>query len=706
MSSTTFRIPAFLAAAVLAFPTVAQVKDYRDIKYPELPEFKIPSPEVYTTENGLTVFLMEDHELPLISVNAMIRTGADYDPADKVGLAQIVGQALREGGTKSMTGDAIDDYLGARAAFVETGMSGDSGSAGMNCLADDFDDVFAVFVDVLREPVFAEDKIELAKQQMKTSISRRNDDVRGITGREFRRLIYGLDSPLSRMPEYATVAAISREDLIAFHEKYYHPNNVYLGVVGDFDSAAMKKKIEAAFGDWPRGPAFEPPAVPYAPAAPGVYFIEKSDVAQANVRLGHLGIEFGDPDYFAVNVLNEVMSGQSGRFFKSIRTQQGLAYSVWGRVGADFERPGVCQMGLSTKSESMATSVAALEAETKGVIANPPTDEEIRRAKEGILNSFVFRYDSSSLILRQQMTYHYYGLPGFLESYRANIEKVTRDDVARAAKTRIHPDDTILLVVGKAEDFDKPVSTFGEVHALDISIPPPPDTTPAVVRTAAALEAGAAALARAAGALTDGGGMHSVSRDFTVALSMGGQSITVGQTVEIELPDKIRQVIKTPMGEQTIVIRGDQGFMSAAGQQRPLPSAAVEEAVHDLDHDLIVLLHSLDEPSLEAVSAGTEDVDGVTCDVVAVSLRGTESRLWIDPDGRVVKQSYQGKHPLQGTPGLIELHFSDYRDAAGILAPHKQVMTFEGQPLATVTLDSLSLNPQLDAQIFEMPGSD
>jgi len=376
------RLLALACAAAVTLPAAAQVEDHRKIKYPRLPDFKVQQPEVYDLDNGLRVFLIEDRELPLISVSALIRTGANHEPADKVGLGEIFGQVQREGGTGRMTGDEIDEYLEARAASVETEMGGDVGSAAMSCLSEDFDDVLAVFADVLRDPAFAEDKIELARLQLNTGIARRNDNVRGIVGREFSRLIYGADSPLARLTEYATVASVSREDLLAWHARYYHPNNVYLGIVGDFDTARMKQAIEATFGDWPRGPAFDPPEVPYdKEVSPGVYFIEKEDVTQANVRLGHLGILRKNPDYFAVVVMNEVLGGGfSGRLMQNVRSKKGLAYSVFGGVGSSYLRPGIFGAGLSTKSESMAEAVAALKQEVAGMIDNPPTGEEIAQA--------------------------------------------------------------------------------------------------------------------------------------------------------------------------------------------------------------------------------------------------------------------------------------------------------------------------------------
>jgi predicted Zn-dependent peptidase len=698
-----------LVVAILASaPGVGQVDDYRDIKYTELPDFEIPRPEVFTLENGLKVFLMEDHELPLISVTARIRTGANHMPAEKEGMGDIFGQVQREGGTTSMTGDEIDDFLEARAAFVETGMGGDEGSASMNCLKEDFDDVLRVFIDVLRNPAFAEDKIELAKVQVNTSIARRNDDVGSIVGREFRRLIYGSDSPLARLTEYATVAAVTRDDLVAWHAEAYRPNNIYLGVTGDFDPKRMKGKIQQAFEAWPAGPATDQQEVPFQKNLPsGVYFIEKEDVTQANIRMGHLGIRRDNPDYYAVAVMNEVLGGGfSGRLLQNIRSEKGLAYSVFGGIGASFLRPGIFQAGMSTKSSTMTESVAALKEEIAGMIANPPTEAEMQHAKESILNSFVFNYTSRGQILRQQMTFAFYGLPAdYLEQYRANIEKVTAEDVASVAKKYLHPDKMVLLVVGKSGDFDRPVASLGQVSELDISIPPPADTRPQVEKTASSVDAGGRLLTRMASKLTGGAAepVRSGKSSQTMEISMGGQTMSLGQEVSFELPDKIRQAVNTPMGEQVVVLSGAEGVVLAGGQSQSIPPERVTEGLRSLGRDLLVLAGNVDSPELEAVAAGSDEVDGASCEIVSVTFRDSETRLCVDDQGIVLKQSYRGNHPFQGTPGLLEVLFSDYAEFDGRLVPRTQIMSFDGQALATVTIDSMEINPKLDASLFELP---
>ena len=689
--------------AVLATPLAGQVKDHRDIKYPELPEQSVPRPEIHTLDNGLKIFLLEDHELPLINITGRIRTGSNYEPADKVGLASILGRVMREGGTTSMDGDAMDDFLESRAAFVETRMRGDFGTVSMNCLKQDFDDVLAVFADVLRNPAFTQDKIDLAKQRAKTSISRRNDQISRIAGREFARLLYGKDSPLGRLTEYATLAAITREDLVAWHRRYYHPNNIMLGITGDFDSKTMKRRIAAALGDWERGPDSGLPAIVVRDPEPGIHFIEKSDVTQAHIRMGHKGIRRDNPDYYAVQMLNEIFGGGSvSRLFSSIRTQKGLAYSVGGGVRSGYAREGFFALSMSTKSETMAASVDALHEEIDKLLAAPPTEEEFTRARESILNSFMFNFTSTGQILGQQLTYAYYGYPAdFLERYRQGIEQVKREDIARVAKKYIHPDKLVTLVVGKAADFDRPLSDFGPPNIVDITIPAPESSAAKIARNAESLAAGASLLARSAGAINGTSGpARTVTADYTVALTMGGQTMSLGRTVSIEFPDKLRRMIKSPRGEQTILINGNRGVRIMGDRSQPVPERAVAEELSDLNRELLVL--AAHHETVEAVAGETAEVDGQVCTVLSVSLNDVESTLCLDEDGRVLSQTYQGAHPLQRTPGELRVVYSDYRDVGGYSLPHLQILHFDGEVVATISTNAITVNPEFEESIFEI----
>jgi zinc protease len=464
-------------ALVSPLPRVAaQATDWQKIPISPLPAFHPQEPKRIQLPNGMVVFLQEDHELPLIDGTARIRGGSRSELATKVGMLEIYGEVWRTGGTKPQTGDQLDDYLEIRAAKVETGSGVDSTTISWSCLKADFDDVFKAFNDVLREPEFRADKVDLAQREMYDSISRRNDDVGAITTRESMKLAFGANNPYARQPEYATVAAVTRQDLLDWHHAHVHPNNIILGIVGDFDSVAMEAKLRQVFGDWTKGPAVKEDKIDFQPAKPGYYLIPKEDVNQSSIRMTELGIRRDNPDYYATQIFNEAFGGGfSSRLFKSIRTAQGLAYGVGGGIGAAFDHPGIVRISMSTKSASTVESVQALYKEIDGLAQNPISDEEIKRAKDSILNSFVFNFDSPEKVLHERMAYEFYGYPAdYLERYRAGIEKVGKEDVARAATKFLHKDKLAVLVVGNTADFDKPLASLGSVTKVDITIPPSP----------------------------------------------------------------------------------------------------------------------------------------------------------------------------------------------------------------------------------------
>jgi len=447
---------------------------WKKIPIPKLAEFHPQEPRRIQLANGMIIFLQEDHELPIVGGTMRIRGGSIQEPASKVGLVDAYGAVWRTGGTTKHTGDELDDFLETRAAKVETGGGGDSTTIGFNCLKDKLDEVFPIFLELLREPAFREDKLDLTKKLMNTDIARRNDDVGDIAGREAVRLALGRDNPYARIPEYSTVAAITRDDLVKWHQTFVHPNNIIFGVYGDFDSAAMEQRLHQAFDSWARAEVPPKPQIEFQEPKPGLYFIEKDDVTQSEIRMVALGIQRNNPDYFNVDVMNEVLGGGfASRLFKTIRTEKGLAYSVGGGIGSSFSHPGMARIGMGTKTPSTVDAIQALYAELNAVLSTQPiTAEEVREAKDSILNRFIFNFDSKDKVLGERMLYEFYGYPAdFLQQYRAGIEKTTAADANRVAKKYIHPQQFAVLVVGNQAEFGKPLSSLGPVTDIDISIP-------------------------------------------------------------------------------------------------------------------------------------------------------------------------------------------------------------------------------------------
>jgi zinc protease len=464
-----------LTICVTAAPADAQ-KHWSDLTYPPLRDIQVPKVDQIELANGLKLYLLEDHSLPKVEGLALIRTGDRFEPADKVGLASMVGQVIRTGGTTTHPGEEIDRMLENAGAVVETGIGTSSASASIFALKEDLPMALEILADLLRNPAFPEDKIELAKVQERAAISRRNDDVTSIASREFIQLVFGKHNPYGRTTEYATIDAITRDDLLAFHAKYFHPNETALGLWGDFDSSEVTSLVEKHFGAWERKKVDFPP-LPEVSAnwEASINFIPKDDVNQTNLRIGHLGGRRDDPDYFALQLMSEILGGGfSSRLFQRVRTELGLAYAASASWGAGWDRPGSFFIFCNTKSETTLQATEEILKEVRRITEEPVSDDELRVAKEGILNSFVFNFDTTGKIVRRLMTYDYYGYPkDYLQKYKANIEKVTPEDIWKAAKKHVKPDKLIVLAVGRAEDFDKPLSTLGEVNTIDISIPPP-----------------------------------------------------------------------------------------------------------------------------------------------------------------------------------------------------------------------------------------
>ncbi|HEY6305825.1 MAG TPA: pitrilysin family protein [Candidatus Angelobacter sp.] len=449
------------------------VTSWKQIPVPPLHQFKPQEPRRVELPNGLVIFLQEDHELPLIDGVIRVRGGSREEPAEKAGLNELYGEVWRTGGTKTKTGDQLDDFLESRAAHVDTVSSPDSTYISWSSLKGDFDQVFPVILDVLENPEFRQEKIDLAKKQIASLISRRNDDLEEISRRESSKLAYGADNPYARTPEYYTVAAVTRQELLDWHRRTMAPNNIIVGVTGDFDSAAMEAKLRAAFAGMPKGEPFPQPQIAFHPPQPGIYFVAKDDVNQSEINMVDLGTDRHNPDYYAIQVMNQLFGGGfSSRLFTNIRTKQGLAYDVGGGVGAAFDHPGIVRISMGTKSGSTAAAIDALQAQINGLVKGNVTATEVKKAKDAILNSFIFEFDSKEKVLAERIRYEFYGYPpDFLERYRAGIEKVTPADVDRVARKYLHPDRLAILVVGNAKDFDRNLATLGKVTPLDISIP-------------------------------------------------------------------------------------------------------------------------------------------------------------------------------------------------------------------------------------------
>lgn len=435
--------------------------------------FTPPEPERVVFGNGLVVYLLEDHELPLVTVTATIQTGAWLDAQDKIGLASLAGETMRTGGTRRMTAEEVDQELEQLAAHVSVGIGTESGAAMLDVLKKDLERGLRIFADILRTPAFDPARLELAKAQAIESIRRRQDQPQSIARREFAKLLYGPTHPFARESTVESVSRIAREDLVAFHARTVHPNGIRLGVTGDFEKAAMLDLLRKTFGDWEKGevPPIALPAVEEDRGTRRTVHVVGKGTTQAHLRLGHLSVKENDPDYPALSLLNDILGGSSfrSRLFQDVRTKQGLAYSVGSRLLAGTREQGVWLMRAETKLATTQEVISRLVANMERLREQPVTDAELAEAKEAFVNSFVFSFTSPSSIVSRLIGLEYDGLPkDFLQQLRDKVVKLTKEDLLQAARTHLHPERLTILAVGPPETLAQPLGAFGEVKEITL----------------------------------------------------------------------------------------------------------------------------------------------------------------------------------------------------------------------------------------------
>jgi zinc protease len=459
-----------------------QDKPWDRIPIPKLHDFKPQQPKRIELKNGIVIFLQEDHELPFVSGSILIPGGSRDESPAKTGLIGLYGQAWRTSGTAKIDGDALDDLLEAKAAHIETGGDDDSTAVSWDSLKGDADQVFSLALDLFLHPKFRQEKLELAQQQEATGIVRRNDDESGIAGRESIKLVYGANSPYTRQPELATIGAVTVGDLKAWHDRTVGDGKqgggkLIVGISGDFNPVAMEAKLRTAFEGLPPCKPTPVRHDVFAGPTPGVYFINKVDVNQSDVEIVGIGTDRHNPDVPTIAIMNEILGGSfASRLFQKVRTELGLAYSVGGGISFAYDHPGPFSADVLTKSATTVDATKATLAEIAGVNTKPFTEEELARAKDNILNSFLFRYDTRDKVLAERERLEFYGYPSdYLETYQAALEKVTVADLEAAAKKYIHPEKLAILVVGNSSEIRPGLDqlNLGPIHSIDITIPMP-----------------------------------------------------------------------------------------------------------------------------------------------------------------------------------------------------------------------------------------
>ena len=469
---------------VVAVLHAAEIASHpRDLKYPAL-RYDPPRAADFRHKlaTGGTAYLVEDHELPLVNVSVLVRTGRYLEPAEKAGLTSLVGSQMRAGGTKSKPPAVFDEEAAFLAAQIGAGVGDTEAQAQVNCLARTLDSCLALFFDMLQNPSFAEDRLKLAKSQALQGMQRRNDNTAEIEGREFARLLRGqffTTVPSTR----ASIESITREDLLAFHEKYFYPGNFTFAVSGDFNTKDLVAKLDKAMANWPNRPALlsavpKPSFIP----KPGVYMVDKKDVNQGRVRMGHLGTTLSNPDHLAIEAMNGILGGGgfTSRIMSRVRSDEGLAYSAGSSFPSGRYYDGVFVAAFQSKSPTVAQAMLIVIEEIERMRKEKVKPEELATQINSSTEQLSRRFATARQKADQFANDDYEKLPeDYWQKYRDRLRALTPEEIQRVAQKYLHPDKLVILAVGNVDAMvkgnpDKPqykLSDLGRIERIPLPDP-------------------------------------------------------------------------------------------------------------------------------------------------------------------------------------------------------------------------------------------
>ena len=691
-SSTTPKLPAAMPHPTMPVSAAPGLLP-KDLKFPPLRPVQVPKVDLITLPNGLRIYLMEDHELPLVNGTALVRAGTLLDPADKEGLASLAASVMRAGGAGANTADKLNERLEDVAGAVEVGTGANSITFTFSSMKESTPEVLGYFKDILTAPRFDDGKTDEVRTQMRNAISYRNDDPSKIATREFSDIVYGRNTSYGREQDYNTLNNILRGDLEAFHKRYFFPKNVLLAIRGDFDPAAMKEQIGLLFGGWnAEQPAvqFPPPQPAPASEAAGIHLAVKKNVSQAFFDIGQSGGMFKDGDYAALTIMANILGESGNRLLRKLREISSRS-NVTAKWEAGYDLPGLFEIVGTIPSLSATEAVKAIGEESERIRTAEVSDEELKNAKDSAINSLVFAFDTKAKTLVRMLQYQYYGYPAdFIDRYQKALEAVTRADVLRVAKAHLKPEGFTIVLVGDPGDFIPPAESLNKpVHKIDLTIAEPKIT--AVKSDASSLEKGQAILARmqrAAGGLEKLAAVKDSTLVASYSVEQNGRVTPIKHTERWLSPAHYREDNDIGGGTISTYFDSEYGWITVPGGSISLEKDTLKQVRGNLFRQYQLLLQGASLPgrTVNAVDEHTIEIRGAA---------GEWVRLSEDPDtGLPVKVRYEGA-ARNGPPPITEEVWSDFREVAGIKVPFKMYITEGGRKYADVVIADFRVNSGL-----------
>jgi zinc protease len=719
-------LPALVVGLAIAGSASAQVSGWPTERPPRpLParQSSFPAYQIRTLPNGLQVVAVSHHEQPAVSLRLLVRAGGAQDPSGKPGVAYLAASLLDQGTTTqnaeriASTIDSIGGAIGAGAGsditFINAAVMKDSLGLALDLLS-----------DLARHPAFAPEEIDRQRQQILSGLKVSYDDPDYLAGVVFDRLVYGFHpygKPDSGTPE--SITAVTRQDLLAFHKRWFGANNAILAIVGDVTSEEAFSGAERAFGSWERVelPEVKPEEPP--PPTRRVVVVDRPSAAQTEIRVGNVSLPRRHPDYLALDIATKILGGEGGnRLHRVLRSERGLTYGASADLNA-LKDTGNIVAETDTRSEKTAEALRLIVEEIVRLQRQRVQQRELSDAQEYLTGSFPLTVETPSAIALQVLNAVFYGLDlNELQTYRERVNAITVDDIQRVAQLYLHPDKLSIVLVGDASVFAKDLAGVGfdqveriPIGELDLSSPdlrrhstPRPGRLEPVVfrQSVTAVEDRARALItraiEAKGGLALLRSIQTVRIQSVATVQSDGINTDLPTTMTIRYPSSFRIDSTTPAGRLVQVFSAGRYWVQDSKGVHEAPESMAAVIRGNVQRDTVPLLLALMDGKITATVTDTVE-NGHKMPTLEVALPGgSPLTLIFDP---VTTLLARAKYRLSNPPGsvAVEETYSDYRDVKGLRVAFTTDLRRDGAPAVHRTLRTFEFNVPVDSALFTKP---
>jgi len=723
-------VVAFIAVFSLSALAWGQAVDWPTERPPRpLParESRFPPYQITTLPNGLQVVAVSHHEQPAVSLRLLVRAGGAQDPANKPGVAYVAA-ALLDQGTTTKSAEQIASTIDSIGGAIGAGAGSDITFINAAVMKDSLGLALDLVSDLARHPAFANEEIDRQRQQILSGLKVSYDDPDYLAGVVFDRLVYGFHpygKPDSGTPE--SITAVTRDDLLAFHKRWFGPNNAILAIVGDITPEEAFSGAQRAFGSWerielPTVTAEEPP-----PPTRRLVIIDRPNAAQTEIRVGNISLPRRHPDYLALDIATKILGGEGGnRLHRVLRSERGLTYGASADLNA-LKETGDIVAETDTRSEKTAEALRLIVEEIGRLQQKRVQQRELSDAQEYLTGSFPLTVETPSNIALQVLNAVFYGLDlNELQTYRERVNMITVDDIQRVAQKYLHPDKLSIVLVGDASVFAKDLSGVGfdqveriPLAELDLAAPDlrrhtpasPSRLAPVAFRIPSTPESrggddGARQLI--ARAIAAKGGLEALRSIQTVrvesvaTVQSDGINTDLPSTTTIRYPAAFRIDATTPAGPLVQVFNAGKYWVQDRNGVHDAPESMAALIRGNVQRDTVPLLLALNDGKVPA-SLSEASEEGRKMPVLEVVLPGsTPLTLVFDPATALLAKA---RYRVPGPTGEVNVEevYSDYRDVHGVKVAFATEVRRDGTSALRRTLRTVEFNVPVDPSIFNKP---